>query len=180
MSSENPPLGIGLLDLVIGCITCIWFGQFLYYAAVYNTANILVPGVLLLGFSRYANGVGVRSLPSWLRYFHMVIGILILLIAFVPVFLIYFYPFYFATGWLNLALVALSCDLLISGISFTGVSKGYDWFAFAMGIIGLIIASVVQFIPILIILLSAGFFMTGIFTAVAGAYIISINQQASL
>jgi hypothetical protein len=178
MSSENPPLGIGLLDLVIGSVTCIWFGQFLYYGALFYTVNILVPGVLLLGFSRYANGVGVRSLPTWLRYFHMVLGILILLIAFVPVFLIYFYPFYFATGWLNLALVAFSCDLVISGISFTGVSKSYDWFAFAMGITGLVLASVVQFIPILIILLSAGFLIASIFTVLAGGYLISINRQA--
>ena len=177
MTSHYSSLGIGLLDCIIGIIACLGFSPILLFGAVFYYANytILVPSVLLLGFSRYANGVGVQSIPSWLRYFHMVIGVVIIIIALVPVYLIYFYPSVFAVGWLNLALVAFSCDLLISGMSFTGISQAYDWFSFAIGITGVILASIVQFIPFLIVLLTVGFFIAGIFTSITGVLVVLTN-----
>jgi len=176
MDTQYPPLGIGLLDFIIGFITCFWLASFLFFGTLFHFVNILVPGVVLLGVSRYANGVGVRSLPSWLRYFHMIIGVLLILIALVPVFLIYFYPFFFGVGWLNLALVAFSCDLFLSGMTFRGVSRAYDWFSFAIGISGLILASIVYFMPVLITVLAIGFFIAALFTCIIGVLVISAKR----
>jgi hypothetical protein len=178
MNTEYPPFGIGILDIVLGIIASIWFGALLILGALLVSVNILILGVLLLGFSRYANGVGVRSIPSWLRYFHMIIGVLIIFFALVPAFLIYFYPFFFGVGWMNLALVAFSCDLLLSGMTSTGVSQVYDWFSFAMGITCLVLASVVQFIPFLMVVLTVGFFIAGIFTCITGVFAVSVNREA--
>jgi len=175
MDSHYPPVRIRLLDLILGIIACFWFGPFLLFGSVL-AYSILVPGAILLGFSRYANGVGVQSIPFWLRYFHMVIGVVIIFIALVPVYLIHFYPSFFAVRWLNLALVAFSCDLFISGMTFTGVSQAYDWFSFSIGITGLVLAGIVQFIPYLIGILTVGFFIAGIFTSITGALVILINR----
>ena len=178
MESHYPPFGIGLLDCIIGIITCFWLSPFLLFGAVlaYTTYPNLVPGVLLLGFSRYVNGVGVQSIPSWLRYFHMIIGVVMIIIALVPVYLIYFYPSFFAVGWLNLALIAFSCDLFVSGMTFTGVSQTYDWFSFAIGITGLILASIVQLIPFSLVILEVGFFIAGIFTCITGVLVVLTNR----
>jgi uncharacterized membrane protein HdeD (DUF308 family) len=176
MSATKAPSWLRGLEIVAGLISIIVS----FYVVAHPGVALLAISIffavalLFLGIARVALGVGVKTMPSWVRALSVIVGLLALVLALAVV----AFPllgdltvaFMFAFGLLFTGIGSIARSQALSKV----IPSWLRYLTIIIGVLGIIIACMILIFPVLglatlVLLLGVTFFLFGIELILLGA-----------